>query len=102
MQVTKEDTLVAVFLFPGDPLKPLLAYCGKKVVWRSLDKFAESQLASDRPINTLINNAGITAPRKRLVSQDGFELQFATNVLGHFLLPGCSCLLSSEQRLRAW
>ena len=55
---------------------------------RSVRKFAESQLASDRPINTLINNAGIMAPRKRLVSQDGFELQFATNVLGHFLLTG--------------
>jgi NAD(P)-dependent dehydrogenase (short-subunit alcohol dehydrogenase family) len=36
----------------------------------------------------LINNAGIMAPRKRLVSADGFELQFATNVLGHFLLTG--------------
>lgn len=55
---------------------------------RSVRKFAESQLASDRPINTLINNAGIMAPRKRLVSADGFELQFATNVLGHFLLTG--------------
>src|SRR5260370_27852742 len=55
---------------------------------RSVRRFAESQLASDRPINTLINNAGIMAPRKRLASEDGFELQFATNVLGHFLLTG--------------
>jgi NAD(P)-dependent dehydrogenase (short-subunit alcohol dehydrogenase family) len=31
---------------------------------RSVRKFAEPQLASDRPINVLINNAGIMAPRK--------------------------------------
>lgn len=55
---------------------------------RLVRKFAERQLASDRPINVLINNAGILAPRQRLVSADGFELQFATNVLGHFLLTG--------------
>lgn len=55
---------------------------------RSVRTFAERQLASDRPINVLINNAGIMAPRKRLVSEDGHELQFATNVLGHFLLTG--------------
>lgn len=55
---------------------------------RSVRDFAERQLATDRPIDTLINNAGIMAPRKRLVSEDGFELQFATNVLGHFLLTG--------------
>lgn len=55
---------------------------------KSVREFAETQLASDCPINTLINNAGIMAPRKRLDSQDGFELQFATNVLGHFLLTG--------------
>lgn len=55
---------------------------------KSVREFAETQLASDCPINTLINNAGIMAPRKRLVSEDGFELQFATNVLGHFLLTG--------------
>lgn len=55
---------------------------------RSVRDFAERQLATDRPIDALINNAGIMAPRKRLVSEDGFELQFATNVLGHFLLTG--------------
>jgi NAD(P)-dependent dehydrogenase (short-subunit alcohol dehydrogenase family) len=55
---------------------------------RSVRKFAERELASDRPINVLINNAGIMAPRKRLVSGDGYELQFATNVLGPFLLTG--------------
>lgn len=55
---------------------------------RSVRDFAERELATDRPIDALINNAGIMAPRERLVSKEGFELQFATNVLGHFLLTG--------------
>jgi NAD(P)-dependent dehydrogenase (short-subunit alcohol dehydrogenase family) len=54
----------------------------------SVRSFAEGQLADSRPIDTLINNAGIWAPAERKVSVDGFELQFATNVLGHFLLTG--------------
>lgn len=66
---------------------------------RSVRDFAERQLAADRTIDTLINNAGIMAPRERLVSKDGFELQFATNVLGHFLLTGM--LLPLALRARA-
>jgi NAD(P)-dependent dehydrogenase (short-subunit alcohol dehydrogenase family) len=38
------------------------------------------------PIDVLINDAGIMAPQTRHVSQDGLELQFATNYLGHFAL----------------
>ena len=38
-----------------------------------------------RPIDVLINNAGIMAVPKALSAQ-GHEMQFATNVLGHFLL----------------
>lgn len=37
------------------------------------------------PLNILINNAGIMACPFQL-SQDGIELQFATNHIGHFLL----------------
>src|ERR1700691_6480283 len=37
------------------------------------------------PIGLLINNAGIVSSRHRL-SKDGFELTFATNHLGPFLL----------------
>ncbi|SAK60963.1 short-chain dehydrogenase [Caballeronia ptereochthonis] len=47
-------------------------------------EFAQSELAAQRPIHILINNAGIMAPPKRLETADGFELQFGTNVLGHF------------------
>ena len=55
---------------------------------QSVREFAAQQLADKRPIDTLVNNAGVMAPAKRKVSVDGFEIQFATNVLGHFLLTG--------------
>ncbi len=37
-------------------------------------------------LDGLINNAAIMAPPQRGVSADGFELQLATNYLGHFAL----------------
>jgi NAD(P)-dependent dehydrogenase (short-subunit alcohol dehydrogenase family) len=51
----------------------------------SIDKFAERFLASGRPVQMLINNAGIMAtPLAR--DSGGFDSQFATNHLGHFQL----------------
>ena len=52
----------------------------------SVKAFAETVLAANRPLDLLINNAGVMAPPERLVSVDGFELQFATNFLGPFAL----------------
>lgn len=37
-------------------------------------------------LDGLINNAAIMAPPERGTSPDGFEMQFATNYAGHFLL----------------
>ncbi|REG49062.1 NAD(P)-dependent dehydrogenase (short-subunit alcohol dehydrogenase family) [Paraburkholderia sp. BL6669N2] len=54
----------------------------------SIRDFARRQLDEQRPLHTLINNAGVMAPPKRLETADGFELQFGTNVLGHFALTG--------------
>jgi NAD(P)-dependent dehydrogenase (short-subunit alcohol dehydrogenase family) len=51
----------------------------------TIDAFTDWFLASGRPLNILINNAGIMAtPLRR--DERGFESQFATNHLGHFQL----------------
>jgi NAD(P)-dependent dehydrogenase (short-subunit alcohol dehydrogenase family) len=39
-----------------------------------------------RPISLLVNNAGAAPPPARTLTEDGFELQFGTNHLGHFAL----------------
>lgn len=54
----------------------------------SVRQFAARELAGGQPLDILINNAGVMAPPKRLETVDGFELQFGTNVLGHFALTG--------------
>ncbi|XP_016189506.1 short-chain dehydrogenase TIC 32, chloroplastic isoform X4 [Arachis ipaensis] len=51
----------------------------------SVRKFASDYISSERPLNILINNAGVMATPFQL-SQDNIEMQFATNHLGHFLL----------------
>ena len=53
---------------------------------RSVKAFADTLLAEKQPLDLLVNNAGVMAPPKRLVTVDGFELQFATNFLGPFAL----------------
>jgi NAD(P)-dependent dehydrogenase (short-subunit alcohol dehydrogenase family) len=52
----------------------------------SVRALAEAELARGEGLDLLINNAGVMAPKRRLETVDGFEVQFGTNVLGHFLL----------------
>jgi NAD(P)-dependent dehydrogenase (short-subunit alcohol dehydrogenase family) len=54
----------------------------------SVRDFANRELDKGLPLDLLINNAGVMTPPKRLETKDGFELQFGTNVLGHFALTG--------------
>lgn len=67
---------------------------GAKVSTRPLDlaslnsvaALVDSIRADGRAIDILVNNAGVMQPPNRQVTEDGFELQFGTNHLGHFAL----------------
>lgn len=52
----------------------------------SVRKVAEAEVGRGEPLHCLINNAGVMATPRRTQTKDGFELQFGTNVLGHFAL----------------
>ena len=52
----------------------------------SIRGFAASMLSSGRPLDLLINNAGVMDLPTRRLTEDGFELQFGTNHLSHFAL----------------
>ncbi|MDG6109862.1 SDR family NAD(P)-dependent oxidoreductase [Dactylosporangium aurantiacum] len=48
-----------------------------------------ARLAAEHPaIDLLVNNAGVVLLGPRRTSADGYELQLATNLLGHFALTG--------------
>jgi NAD(P)-dependent dehydrogenase (short-subunit alcohol dehydrogenase family) len=51
----------------------------------SVREFGESW---DGSLELLINNAGVMAPPRPASTDDGFERQFGTNHLGHFVLTG--------------
>ena len=53
----------------------------------SVRTFAEQALSAFSRIDLLINNAGVMIP-PHTITEDGFELQFVTNHLGHFTLTG--------------
>ena len=53
--------------------------------FKSIRQFAQEFLDKTPSLNILVNNAGVMAcPQGQ--TEDGFELQFGTNHLGHFLL----------------
>lgn len=54
----------------------------------SVAALAEKLNAEGRPIDILINNAGVMSPATRHTTADGLELQFGTNHIGHVALVG--------------
>jgi NAD(P)-dependent dehydrogenase (short-subunit alcohol dehydrogenase family) len=54
----------------------------------SVRAFSDRAAARKRPLDLLVNNAGIMALPTRELTVDGFEKQFGTNHLGHFALTG--------------
>ncbi len=53
----------------------------------SIEQFATQLVAEARPLDLLINNAGVMAT-PYCETADGFEMQIGTNHLGHFALTG--------------
>jgi NAD(P)-dependent dehydrogenase (short-subunit alcohol dehydrogenase family) len=54
----------------------------------SVRRFAAEFLNEGKPLDLLINNAGVMALPERRTTPQGFEMQFGTNHLGHFALTG--------------
>ncbi|MHA7143444.1 SDR family oxidoreductase [Arthrobacter sp. TmT3-37] len=81
---------------------------GASVSTRSLDLSSLASVATlvttlaaeGRPINILVNNAGVMRPPTRQVTRDGFELQWGTNHLAHFALTVGLLPLLKEGRAR--
>jgi NAD(P)-dependent dehydrogenase (short-subunit alcohol dehydrogenase family) len=65
----------------------------------SVRAFATKIVANNQPLDLLINNAGVMDLPARRLTEDGFELQFATNHLSHFALTGL--LLPSLRKAEA-
>ncbi len=68
--------------FPSVRFRFLLLDLASK---KSVREAAERVNAYPETIDVLINNAGVMAVDKRSLSEDGIELQFATNHIGPFL-----------------
>lgn len=52
----------------------------------SVAAFAEAMRLEGRPLDILVNNAAVMALATRQTTEDGLEMQFGTNYLGHFAL----------------
>ena len=55
---------------------------------KSVAALGDELAAEGRPLDILIHNAGDMTPPRRQETDDGFELQFGANHLGHFALTG--------------
>ncbi|KAG6333363.1 hypothetical protein ID866_5728 [Astraeus odoratus] len=51
---------------------------------RSIKESAQEFLSKETQLHVLFNNAGVMQPPVEQLTEDGYDLQFGTNVLGHF------------------
>lgn len=51
---------------------------------KAIKASAEEFLSKEIQLHILLNNAGVMSPPIELVTADGYDLQFGTNVLGHY------------------
>ncbi|OBB17687.1 short-chain dehydrogenase [Mycolicibacterium setense] len=77
----------AARILGGDPRADLSVQALNLGSLQSIRTSAGELLAAYPRIDLLINNAGVSLPPKQ-TTEDGFELQFGTNHLGHFALTG--------------
>ena len=76
-----EAARAAAVKLPGVTQVEELDLASLKSVHHFADRF-------EGPLDVLVNNAGVMTPPKYRETEDGFELQFGTNHLGHFALTG--------------
>ncbi|KIM74375.1 hypothetical protein PILCRDRAFT_80169, partial [Piloderma croceum F 1598] len=73
-------------------IEQLQQLTGKKGIFLKLDlaslkavkSAAEEFLSKEKELHVLFNNGGVMAPPIEDITADGYDLQFGTNVLGHF------------------
>mmetsp|Transcript_3367 Transcript_3367/g.4871 ORF Transcript_3367/g.4871 Transcript_3367/m.4871 type:complete len:406 (+) Transcript_3367:84-1301(+) len=53
---------------------------------KSFPQRFEAALPNSKPVDVLLNNAGVMAIQQREITKDGYERTFQTNHLGHFAL----------------
>jgi NAD(P)-dependent dehydrogenase (short-subunit alcohol dehydrogenase family) len=84
---TKGETAIAEIRRDAPTAKLTIRYLDLSSL-KSVAALGDELTAEGRPIDILINNAGVMTPPQRQETRDGFELQFGTNYLGHFALTG--------------
>ncbi|KAG5719733.1 hypothetical protein E4T56_gene18524 [Termitomyces sp. T112] len=77
-----------------EAIKDLKEATGKEAIFLELDlanlptikSGIEEFLSKEKELHVLFNNAGVMVPPIELLTEQGYDLQFGTNVLGHFYL----------------
>lgn len=83
----QKGTIAKEIILSGNPKGSVLVMVLNLADLNSVREFAQSYKSRFDTLDILINNAGLMVPPYQKTN-DGFELQFGTNHLGHFALTG--------------